>query len=249
MEYDEIVELVCKTLTKRDGMTAKEVIAKLKDSNTGELPDGLTENQIRAILRDESKKTGCDFMQCAKKKSGALQYKLRPAQTSLPGSGRKKHKPLTDTDDSNYIGKAGEMAVLTELTFRGYNVTAMSVDEGIDLVASKDNIFYFIQVKTTYIDDNSRFSIQIPIENYNRVKSNNIIYIFVLREEIGAMRYFVFHQNEIENEIIKGYIEQTNSNIIIKIEYDSNSHIPYLYNGRGRTNANCYQAEVKGFVL
>lgn len=250
MERSEIVNIVREALSKRDGMTAKEIIDKLNAEKKDSLfAEGVDEKEIKSILQEESKLDKGDIMRCAKKKKGALQYKLRPAQTPLPGAGRKKNKPSTDVDDTNRIGKAGEMAVLSELTFRGYNVTSMTVDEGIDLVASKDNIFYFIQVKTTYLDALSRFSVQIPVESYNRVKQNNVIYIFVLREEIGRMRYFIFHQNDIHNETIKGYIEQTDSNIIIKVEYDSANHTPYLYNGKNRTSAKCYQAEEKNFDL
>ena len=44
-----------------------------------------------------------------------------------------------ETTQSQYIGTAGEHLVVSELLFRGYNASTMSVDEGLDIVATKDN--------------------------------------------------------------------------------------------------------------
>ena len=50
--------------------------------------------------------------------------------------------------NTQYTGRAGEHAVLSELLFWGFNVSLMAVDDGIDIVASKDNRYFHIQVKT-----------------------------------------------------------------------------------------------------
>jgi hypothetical protein len=47
-----------------------------------------------------------------------------------------------------YIGKAGEHAVCSALLLRGFNASIMSVDEGMDIVATKDDQLYELQVKT-----------------------------------------------------------------------------------------------------
>ena len=56
---------------------------------------------------------------------------------------------IPEAPSSNFVGSAGEHAVLSELLFRGYNAAVMTVDEGIDLVASKNNRYFHIQVKTS----------------------------------------------------------------------------------------------------
>ncbi len=250
MEYAQIVSVIRnEVLSKKDGLTVSEIIERLKGNKENLFSEEIDPSLIKSALRNESRNPMGDIMQCPKKKRGAIAYKLRPAIASIPGGGRKRNKPTTDVDDSNRIGKAGEMAVLSELTFRGYNATAMTVDEGIDLVASKNNVFFFIQVKTTYLDASARFSVQIPVVNYARVQQNNVIYIFVIREQIGMLKYFIFHQSDINSGIINGYIEKTDSNIIVKIEYDQINHIPYLYNGKNRTIAKSYQAEEISFDL
>lgn len=50
--------------------------------------------------------------------------------------------------EKSFLGKAGEMAVISELLFWGYNASAMLVDSGIDVVASKGGKYFHIQVKT-----------------------------------------------------------------------------------------------------
>lgn len=49
--------------------------------------------------------------------------------------------------EGGYTGKGGEHLVTSELLFRGYNASIMSVDVGVDISAIKDNKFFGIQVK------------------------------------------------------------------------------------------------------
>lgn len=59
-----------------------------------------------------------------------------------------------DIDDVNinlpksYLGQAGEYLTAGKLLLNGFNVFQSAIDDGIDIVASKDNKFYKIQVKT-----------------------------------------------------------------------------------------------------
>lgn len=247
MDYAQIRErLINSVLSKRDGLTVNEIVEKFKGSAESLFQDPVDAKQIRDVLQKESRDPDGVIMLCSRKRKGANQYKVRPARVRGPYP---RQKPTTDTLDTNYIGRAGEFAVLSELIASGYNANNMTIDEGIDIVASKDNIFYYIQVKTTYMDDTRRVSIHIPVANYDRVQRNNVIYIIAVRESIGAYRYFIFHQYEIENLKIGRYIEQTDANINIKIAYNDVTNEPYLYNGKETTSAKPYQAEVKGFKL
>ena len=56
----------------------------------------------------------------------------------------------------------------------------MTVDDGIDIIASKNNKIFFIQVKTREWENNA-ISIQIDKESYKRYNDNNIYYIIVVR--------------------------------------------------------------------
>lgn len=251
MEYAEMRERLIKVLSKRDGMTLKEILEKLNKTNQENLfqneeTKSDIEKLVKTVLRTESRSPQSSIMQSPKKKRGANLYKIRSTRGTRPL--RLTTKPETDTTDTNYIGKSGEFAVLSELVARGYNANIMTIDEGIDIVASKDNIFYYIQVKTTYIA-NGMVAVHIPLQNYTRVERNNAIYVIAIRESIGIFRYFIFHQNDIENLKIGRYIEQSEANINIKIAYDDVTNEPFLYNGREKTSAKAYQAEIKGFQL
>ncbi len=59
--------------------------------------------------------------------------------------------PTIDTDTpliNGFTGKAGEYGVFSELLYWGYNPAMMVVDHGVDIVASKDDQYFHIQVKT-----------------------------------------------------------------------------------------------------
>lgn len=70
-------------------------------------------------------------------------YRLKQSHT--PSLIPKEGPPPTN---NLFLGKAGEYAVMSELLFWGYNVSLMAVDQGIDLVTSKNGRYHHIQVKT-----------------------------------------------------------------------------------------------------
>ncbi len=84
--------------------------------------------------------------------------------------------------DNAFLGKAGEMAVMSELLFWGFNASLMVVDKGIDIIASKDNKFYHLQVKTSQQKANERFGFTISTKSFDNNHSGNTYYIFVLRK-------------------------------------------------------------------
>jgi len=89
---------------------------------------------------------------------------------------------------SQYIGKAGEHRVVSELLFLGYNASVMSVDEGLDLVATKDEHLYNIQVKTSNENKFKYYIFDIRISSFEKHNRNNTFYIFMLK---GVETYFL----------------------------------------------------------
>ena len=233
--------MIHNVLSKTKSLTKSEI----KYQVTGGKPELFEDPEAEAlgrlaeeVLRGEEKDPESPIMVAQKKKKNAKAYKLRSV-----GQRPTTKKPETDTDDSSSIGKAGEFSVLAECIAAGYNASLMAVDKGIDIVASKDNVFYYIQVKTSYLDETERFSVHIPTANFNRVQGfGNVVYIAVLREWIGAFKYFIFRQRDIEILIRQGCIEDSGANINIKFVYDDVTHIPYLYNGKERIKADAYLA-------
>lgn len=87
--------------------------------------------------------------------------------------------------DKAFTGKAGEFAVMSELLFWGYNASAMIVDSGIDVVASKDNKYFHIQVKTAAEQEGGRFSFTIKNSSFQQHHSSSMNYVFVLRRKLS----------------------------------------------------------------
>ena len=166
---------------------------------------------------------------------------------------RRKAKPIDPTDkpDSNYTGKAGECAVMAELLFRGYNVNNMMVDEGIDLVASKDNVFFYIQVKTKHVDEQNRFYFQIKQERFDSFVGTQTRYILVARCKLDNQDrniYFKFSNDDIQRFQHVGVIPVPSENseyLSIKIEFDPRTGKAYLYDTRNREDVSFYMNNFK----
>lgn len=155
---------------------------------------------------------------------------------------RKKSKSINPViiADSNYVGKGGECAVMSELLFRGYNVNNMIVDEGIDLVASKNNVFFYIQVKTKNVVEQNRFYFQIKQDRFDTFIGTQIRYILVARCTFNKEErniFFTFTNDDIlrfkYNRVIPEPTGESNS-LSLKIEYDVRTGKAYLYDGKER---------------
>lgn len=152
---------------------------------------------------------------------------------------------------TNYIGKGGECLVMGELLFHGYNVNNMLVDEGIDLVASKHNVFYYIQVKTTNMDAKNRFYFKITRNNFVKYLGTQIRYMLVGRcviQNKTSNVYFRFDSSDIERFLHDGLIPvpTDNSDVLsIKIEYDERTGVPHMYDGNKKQDISYYMYNFK----
>lgn len=139
-------------------------------------------------------------------------------------------KPQVST---TYIGKGGECAVLSELLFNGYNANIMTVDEGIDIVASKDDKFFYIQVKTTYIKKERLNLPSIKFYRFNQYDKQNTFYIIVLRyytESNPRNEFLLFRSSDIEKYLATDKIKKENENISMTIKFEEGKIL--LCNGK-----------------
>ena len=125
-------------------------------------------------------------------------------------------KPINNIG-SLYMGAAGEMAVCSELLFREYNVSRMSVDDGIDVVAMKNNKTYYIQVKTVQVKSGG-FGVQIRLNSYNRYNSNDCYYIIVARGV--STQFIVATADDIRRLMDKGVVKKGEK--VISITFTQN---------------------------
>lgn len=91
-----------------------------------------------------------------------------------------------------YLGKAGEYLTAGKLLLNGFNVFAGAVDDGIDIVASKDNKFYKIQVKTCQdIEgyDSGKFMAKVnlsTLSQHDRVTTYVVLVVHYLNGHISV---------------------------------------------------------------
>lgn len=101
---------------------------------------------------------------------------------------------------SNFTGKAGEYLVCSELLFREFNASIMSVDEGVDIVAVKENQLFGIQVKTANLNKFKAYVFDIRKVSFERNNKGNVFYIFVLRGEKQS-KFLILPFMEIEKKV------------------------------------------------
>lgn len=163
---------------------AKEILKRNLENNVSE---EILAAKTSAVLSQDIKKNknNSRFKRISNKKGGYRQgwYRIKVTRktdrekriTKIKGG-----KIEIPTIKPIYTGKAGEYAVLSELLFNEFNASLMSVDQGIDIVASKDNQFYYIQVKTAN-NRSGYFHASINKNQFERFNKVNTFYIFVLR--------------------------------------------------------------------
>lgn len=144
--------------------------------------------------------------------------------------------------NTGYVGSAGEMAVCSELLFREYNVSRMSVDDGVDIVAIKNSKTYYIQVKTVQVQNES-FGVKINSKSFDRYNSNDCYYIFVARTEIGERPinlFLIMTADDIKRLINSGDAKQGNGYITISFSQNmgslfvKSSNVDYMLNSFDR---------------
>lgn len=140
--------------------------------------------------------------------------------------------------EGGYIGKAGEHAVLSELLFLGYNAALMSVDVGVDILATKNNETYNIQVKTRNISErHNAFHFNLRIASFERHNAGRTFYIFVLREN-GKLDYLILPLHEIEKSIEQEFIHIVGKGKLYRITIKRRNSRVYL--GRMENDVSYY---------
>ena len=110
-----------------------------------------------------------------------------------------------------YIGKGGEHLVCSEMLFRGFNASIMSVDVGVDISAIKENKFFGVQVKTARKNSFNTYSFHIRKKSFDRFNQGNIFYILVLRDGLKNS-FLILPSNEVEKKIKERAISTVNNN-------------------------------------
>lgn len=175
----------------------------------GATPENSMSTQIILDMRKKGKSS--DFI-----KTGPSTYALNKNKEPLPEKKRiremveEKEEEEKIKIETGFIGKAGEHLVCSELLFRGYNASIMSVDVGMDITATKDNKLFSIQVKTSNLNQYNNYVFDVRKVSFEKDHSGNVFYVFVLKGE-NANNYLVLPRIIMEQKVHEKAILEINN--------------------------------------
>ncbi|MDR3157410.1 MAG: hypothetical protein LBU11_00025 [Zoogloeaceae bacterium] len=128
-------------------------------------------------------------------------YRVRQSRTAII----MPPEPPIEPVGSNFTGKAGEHAVMAELLYRGFNASLMAVDEGVDIVATKNNKYFHIQVKTALSGTNGKYTFNIKNTAFEANNGGETYYILVMRVNKGNI-FAILPSSQIAIYVASGII-------------------------------------------
>lgn len=107
---------------------------------------------------------------------------------------------------TQYVGKAGHLAVMGELCLRGYNVSMPEIDKGDDVFVVKDEsgAMWRLQVKTSLGSANKssrRYQFRIKNGAIQKAQTPELHFIFVMRKGVRTWRYLVMDRAVLRNYV------------------------------------------------
>jgi len=168
----------------------------------GTTPDASMNAQI--IMDIKHKKDASDFIKTAPS-TYALNFSKKEPKQKEKIEEKEKEEEEKIAVEGGFTGKAGEYLVCSELLFRGFNASIMSVDVGMDIVATKDNQLLGIQVKTSNLNRYNTYVFDVRKVSFEKHNSGNIFYIFVLHES-KENNYLILPFYEMEKKVQEGAI-------------------------------------------
>lgn len=144
-----------------------------------ETPDSSINSQI--IIDIKKKGRASDFIKVA-----PSTYNLNPNKEIIE---QKKEKYIQVEEnqeeekekiESWYTWKAWEHLVCSELLFRWFNASIMSVDVWMDIVATKWNSLISVQFKTSNLNKFDTYVFDVRKVSFDKHNTNNVFYVFVL---------------------------------------------------------------------
>lgn len=227
---DQVVEVLAED---RKAMHVNDISSAIlarrpNDHESVEQLAGKISSVLSSHLR--SKKSQARVAKLKNKQGGYKRgmYRLRIRRPKIAKKFAVPEQPRTSTQ---FTGRAGEFSVMSELLFFGFNASVMTVDDGIDIVASKDSSYFHIQVKTANVSPTGKFRFHITQRAFEAKNAATTFYIFVMRT-FGNSRYGCDHlilpSSEI-NRLLANSIIRDNKSITFSVSKERNGRL--LLNG------------------
>ncbi|MDO9579510.1 MAG: winged helix-turn-helix domain-containing protein [Bacteroidales bacterium] len=147
----------------------------------------------------KTKKEGSDFIKTAPETFALNPNKKEIKETPKIIEAEKKEEEKIIIA-GGFTGKGGEHLVCSELLFRGFNASIMSVDVGMDIVAVKENQLFGIQVKTSNLNRYNVYNFNIRKVSFERHDTGNVFYIFVLNDT-KERHFLIIPYHEMEKKV------------------------------------------------
>ena len=206
---DQVVEVLAEQkIAMHVDAIASAIVGKYP--NTQELPDVLSAKISSALSANmKSKKAGSLFAKLKNKNGGFRRgvYRLKTGRRSSPKNFKVPEQPKVS---SQYTGKGGEFSVMSELLFFGFNASAMTVDDGIDIVANKADSYFHIQVKTANASgQQGKFQFKVTQRAFDSKDASSTFYVLVMRiseESRNTCEHLVIPSSEIRRLVDRSVI-------------------------------------------
>lgn len=231
----KLMEQIVEAFSSAKGPMHVDEIAKAiieKYPNTQSAPEVLSAKISSILSADIKRHKSFSLFSKPKNKSGGFRrgvYRLKMTRRSaVPKHFKVPEQPKVS---SQFTGKAGEFSVMSELLFFGFNASSMTVDDGIDVVASKGDSYFHIQVKTSNASANSKYQFRITRRAFGSKDAASTFYVLVMRVNENARNiceHLVLPSSEIRRLVERGVIRDGDQ-MSISIERERGSR--FVVNG------------------
>jgi Holliday junction resolvase len=230
----KLIEQIVEVFAEHRGTMHVDEVAKaiiVRYPNIQFTPDVLAAKVTSVLAADVKKRKGASLFSKPKNKTGGFRkgmYRLKVGRKSVSKAFKVPEQPRVS---SQYTGKAGEYAVMSELLFFGFNASVMTVDDGIDIVANKEDTYFHIQVKTANVSLQSKYQFKVTKRAFGSKDAASTFYVLVMRvndDTRNISEYLVLPSSEIRRLVDTGVIKDGES-ISISIERERGSR--FLLNG------------------
>lgn len=208
---------------------ARAIVAKYP--NTQLSPDELSPKISATLSSDIKRKKGDSLFSKPKNKAGGFKrgiYKLKVGRRATPKKFKVPEQPKVS---SQFTGKAGEFSVMSELLFFGFNASAMTVDDGIDIVASKEDAYFHIQVKTANTSAHGKYQFKVTKRAFGSKDASGTFYVLVMRvneDSRNICEHLVIPSSEIRRLVDKSVIRDGEA---MSISVDRERGSRFIMNG------------------
>lgn len=213
----KLKEQIVEALVEAKGsMHVDEIAAAIvaRYPNTPIPQDDLSRKVAQTLAIEVKKGRGKSVFSKPKNERGGFRKGYYRLKSTGKSPSRAFKVPEPPRVSSQFTGKAGEYAVMSELLFFGFNASAMTVDDGIDVIASKDDSYFHIQVKTSNAGASGKYSFKITKRAFDSKDASGTFYVLVMRiqeDSRNVCEHLVIPSGEIRRLIATGVVKDGGS--------------------------------------